>query len=228
VRNAAIGDGIHRIPDSLPFEKAALAEPLSVSLHAVNRASVNAGSKVAVFGAGSIGLGIVLFLRQRGIEDIAVIDVSDQRLDRGRALGASVTINPARDDVAARLDELHGRGELFGWPVVRTDTFFEVSGAATVIPSIIAMAPFHASLVVVAVHHEPVPVNFLMALGKEMTITTSMAYPNEFPEVLATLASGADVEPMISHRFPLDDYARAFAVAKDRDASGKVLITFPA
>jgi threonine dehydrogenase-like Zn-dependent dehydrogenase len=77
-------------------------------------------------------------------------------------------------------------------------------------------------------HHEPVPVNFLMALGKEMTITTSMAYPNEFPEVLATLEDGADVAPIISHRFALDDYAEAFAVAQDRQASGKVLITFPA
>jgi 2-desacetyl-2-hydroxyethyl bacteriochlorophyllide A dehydrogenase len=228
VRNAAVGDGIHPIPDSLSFEKAALAEPLSVSLHAVNRAGLHPGSKVAVFGAGSIGLGIVLFLARRGIENVAVIDVSDQRLARAQALGAGVTINPARDDVAAELGELHGRGALFGWPVVETDTFFEVSGAPTVIPSIIGMAPFHATLIVVAVHHEPVPVNFLMALGKEMTITTSMAYPNEFPEVLATLASGADVAPIISHRFPLDAYAQAFAVAQDRDASGKVLITFPA
>lgn len=228
VRNAVLGDGIHRIPDSLPFEKAALTEPLSVSLHAVNRAGVAPGSKVAVFGAGSIGLGIVLFLTRQGVEDVAVVDVSDQRLARARELGARLTINPARDDVAARLGDLHGRSELFGWPVVQTETFFEVSGAAGVIPSIIGMAPFHASLVVVAVHHEAVPVNFLMALGKEMTITTSMAYPNEFPEVLATLASGADVAPMISHRFALDDYAQAFATAEDRDVSGKVLITFPA
>ena len=228
VRNAVVGDGIHPIPDSLPFETAALAEPLSVSLHAVHRSGVVAGSKVAEFGAGSIGLGIVLFLARRGVADIAVVDVSDQRLARARALGAHLTINPSRHDVASRLGELHGRGELFGWPVVQTDTFFEVSGAAPVIPSIIGMAPFHATLVVVAVHHEPVPVNFLMALGKEMTITTSMAYPNEFPEVLATLEGGADVAPIISHRFALDDYSEAFAVAQDRQASGKVLITFPA
>jgi threonine dehydrogenase-like Zn-dependent dehydrogenase len=228
VRNAVLGDGIHRIPDSLSFEKAALAEPLSVSLHAVNRAGVKPGSRVAVFGAGSIGLGIVLFLARQGVEDIAVVDVSAQRLDRARSLGARLTVDAARDDVAAQLGDLHGRSELFGWPVVRTDTFFEVSGAAGVIPSIIGMAPFHASLVVVAVHHEPVPVNFLMALAKEMTITTSMAYPDEFPEVLATLASGTDVAPMISHRFALEDYAQAFAVAKDRDSSAKVLITFPA
>jgi threonine dehydrogenase-like Zn-dependent dehydrogenase len=223
LRHAAVGDGIHH-SGSLSFKGRACGTARSP--HAVNRAGVHPGSKVAVFGAGSIGLGIVLFLARD--RDLAVVDISDQRLARARALGASVTINPARDDVAAELGGLHGRSELFGWPVVGTDTFFEVSGAPAVIPSIIGMAPFHASLIVVAVHHDPVPVNFLMALGKEMTITTSMAYPNEFPEVLATLATGVDVAPMISHRFPLDAYAQAFAVAQDREASGKVLITFPA
>lgn len=226
VRNAALGDGVHRIPDSLSFEKAALAEPLSVSLHAVNRSRAAPGSRVAVFGAGSIGLGIELALRRRGVTEIAVVDLSEQRLARARALGARVTINPAREDTAARLGSVHGRGEIFGWPVVQTDTFFEVAGSANVIPSIIQMAPFHAELVVVAVHHDPVPVDFQMALGKEMTLTTSMAYPNEFPEALEVLSSGADVSPMVSHRFPLEDYARAFAVAQHRDASGKVLITF--
>lgn len=228
VRNAVLGDGLHAIPDSLAFDKAALAEPLSVSLHAVHRASVTPTSRVAVFGAGSIGLGIVLFLRRRGVENVAVIDVSEQRLARARTLGATLTIDPSREDVATRLGEAHGRSELFGWPVVNTDTYFEVSGAASVIPSIIAMAPFHASLVVVAVHHEPVAVDFLMALGKEMSITTSMAYPDEFPDVIETLLSGIDVEPLISHRYPLDEYAAAFAMAQDRTASGKVLITFPA
>jgi 2-desacetyl-2-hydroxyethyl bacteriochlorophyllide A dehydrogenase len=212
VRNAALGDGIHAIPDSLAFETAALAEPLSVSLHAVNRAtSLTSSSRVAVYGAGSIGLGILLFLKRRGIDDVVVMDVSEQRLARARSLG-----------------EVHGRGELFGWPVVNTTTFFEVSGAPPVVPAIIGMAPFHAELVVVAVHHEPVQVNFLLALGKEMTITTSMAYPDEFPEVLATLAGGADVSPIVSHRFPLEAYAEAFKVAQDRQVSGKVLITFPA
>lgn len=228
VRNAAVGDNVHPIPDDLPFDKAALAEPLSVALHAVNRADLKPGAKAAVFGAGPIGLGIILFLRQRGLESIVAIDMSDERLARARALGADVTINPAREDVRARLGAVHGAGEIYGWPFVHTDSFFEVSGAQSVIPDIVAMAPFHAHLIVVAVHHEPVPVNFQMALGKEMTITTSMAYPNEFPDVIATLTSGAvDVAPMISHRFALDDFAHAFAVAQDRDASAKVLIQFP-
>ena len=131
VRNAVVGDGIHPIPDSLPFEKAALAEPLSVSLHAVNRAGVQPGSKVAVFGAGSIGLGIVLFLaaaRHRGHRR--------RRRIRSAARSRPCARRERDDQPGARRRRgsgsvrLHGRGELFGWPVVGTDTFFEVSGAA--------------------------------------------------------------------------------------------------
>ena len=116
---------------------------------------------------------------------------------------------------------------MFGWPVVNANLWFEVTGAAPVLQSIVRMAPFHATMLVVAVHHEPVPVNFQMALGKEMSIVTSMAYPDEFPDVIATLGDPAiDIAPMISHSFPLDDFMTAFAVAQDKDASAKVLVTF--
>jgi (R,R)-butanediol dehydrogenase/meso-butanediol dehydrogenase/diacetyl reductase len=229
VRNARRGESVHPIPERLSFDRAALAEPLSVALHAVTRAQLQPQAKIAVFGAGPIGLGIVLFLKRQSFEDIVVIDMSDERLARARALGARVTLNPARDDVAQGLGEAHGRGDLFGWPVVDTGTFFEVSGAKPVIPSIIEMAPFHAKLVVVAVHHEPVPVSFLAALAKEMTITTSMAYPDEFPQVLETLLDETlDMSPLVSHSFGLNDFHDAFATAQDRDRSAKVLITFDA
>ena len=229
VRNATRGNSVYPIPDDLPFDRAALAEPLSVSLHAVNRADPQKSAKVAIFGAGPIGLGILLFLRRRGISDIVVIDMADQRLGRARELGATATINPAREDVVTTLGRLHGTDTLFGWPVVGTNLFFEVSGAASVMPSIIEMAPFHAEMIVVAVHHDLVAINFQMALGKEMTITTSMAYPNEFPAVLAALNDvNFDIAPMISHRFTLDDFPAAFATAQDKDRSSKVLVTFAA
>ncbi|MFO7552071.1 MAG: alcohol dehydrogenase catalytic domain-containing protein [Haliea sp.] len=228
VRDAAPGEHVFPIPDSLSFEEAALTEPLSVALHGVNRAGVGPGSRVAVFGAGPIGLGVVLFLRQRGVEDIVVFDMSDQRLERALALGAKTVLNPARVDVRQSLGEAHGTGTLYGWPVVHTDTFIEVSGAARVIPDTIAMAPLHARLVVIAVHHAPVPVDFQTALAKEMTFTTSLAYPTEFNDVLELLiARKIDVEPMISHRYTFDQFMEAFATAQDKERSAKVMITFP-
>ncbi|WP_380872943.1 threonine dehydrogenase [Sphingomonas sp. DBB INV C78] len=226
VRNATVGGAIHKIPDDMGFDRAALAEPLSVGLHAVNRSGAKPGDKVVLFGAGPIGLGILLFLKQRGVTDVAVVDMTEQRLERARQLGATVTINPAAENVEAALGRAFGAGDVFGWPVVHANLWFEVTGAAPALQSIIAMAPFHATMVVVAVHHDPVPVNFQMALGKEMSIITSMAYPDEFPDVIATLDSGVDVAPMISHRLPFGDFMRAFELAQDKEASAKVLVTF--
>lgn len=228
VRNARLGDSIHPIPDHLDFDTAALAEPLSVALHAVNRADVNAATKAVVFGAGPIGLGIVLCLRQKGLRNIVAVDLSEQRLARARELGADITLNPSRDDLREALAGAHGQGQNFGLPCVNSDVYFEVTGAARVITDVIDLARFHARLVVVAVHHAPVAVNFQAALAKEMDFVMSMAYPNEFPAVLAMLASGEnDASAMISHRFPFDAFFEAFATAQDPANSAKVLVNFP-
>jgi 2-desacetyl-2-hydroxyethyl bacteriochlorophyllide A dehydrogenase len=229
VKGVSGGQHVFRIPDSLSFEKAALAEPLSVALHGVNRARVRPGQKVAVFGAGPIGLGVVLFLRQQGVEDIVVLDMSKARLERALALGARAAICPADVDAREALGKLHGQGTIYGWPIVHTDTFIDVSGSGRVIPDVVAMAPLHAHLVVVAVHHKPIPVDFQTALAKEMTITTSLAYPTEFPDVLKMLIDGkVDVSAMISHRFPFANFMQAFETAKDKDRAAKVMVTFPA
>lgn len=227
VRNASLGDSILPIPDAMPFARAALTEPLSVSLHAVARSAARPGDKIAVFGAGPIGLGIVHVLARLGVGEIVAIDLSDERLARARRLGASGTINPVREDVAAALGALHGADQLFGWATVATNRYFDVSGAPSVVGQVIAMAPFHAHLTVVAVHKHPVPVDFQMALGKEMTIATSMAYPEEFPQALALLGEDGDLSAMVSHEFSFEQFGEAFATASDAQASAKVIVTFP-
>lgn len=88
VRNARSGRNIHLVPDNLNLELAALVEPLSVSLHGVNRARVKPGSKVVVYSAGMIGLGVLFNLRRRGVRDIVVVDRQEFRLDLARRLGA--------------------------------------------------------------------------------------------------------------------------------------------
>lgn len=225
VRDATVGGSLHPIPDTMSWEAAALAEPLAVALHAVRRAAAVPGDRVAVYGAGPIGLGIIFFLRRAGIEDIVAIDVSSGRLERARRLGAATVVRAGADDVTAALGEAHGRTELFGWPAVGTNLFFEVSGAPTVLPSIVEMAAFHARVVMVAVNHAPIAIDWKMALGREMTFITSMAYPDEFPEVLAAIAApGFDSDAFISHRFPLDRFDEALAAARDREQSAKVMI----
>ena len=181
VTNATVGGAIHPIPDELSFERAALAEPLSVATHAVNRSGAGPGDKVVVMGAGPIGLGIVFGLARRGVTNITVVDMADSRLERARALGASTTINPAREDVFEALCRTHGKGDVFGWPVANANLWFEVTGVGAVLQSLVTMAPFHAKLVIVAVHHAEVPINFQIALAKELSFEMSLAYPDEFP-----------------------------------------------
>lgn len=228
VRNVMADQSLYPIPDTLPFEIAALAEPLAVAFHAVNRAEVRPQTRVTVFGAGPIGLGIVVGLRRRGVTDIVVVDLSPRRLELARRLGASVTVNPAVADVRDTLSQCHGVSELFGWPVVNTDVFIDASGAPNVIQDVVAMCRYGARLVVVAVHKHPIPVDFRLVLAKELVITGAIGYPVEFPEVVEMLGRGeTDVSPLISHRFAFDDFEQAFARARDPSTSLKVVVEFP-
>jgi threonine dehydrogenase-like Zn-dependent dehydrogenase len=126
------------------------------------------------------------------------------------------------------LGKLHGSTLVWGiMPAVGTDVFIEASGAPGLILEIIGCARFGARLVVVSVQKKPVTLDFQILLGKELSITTAMGYPTEFPDVIAMLAAGdVDVEPMVSHRFAGADFMAAFETASRPDAAAKVLVQY--
>ena len=66
VRDARAGDSILPIPPGIPYDVAAMCEPLAVALHGVNRAQAQAGEQIAIFGCGPIGLGMVMWAVDRG------------------------------------------------------------------------------------------------------------------------------------------------------------------
>jgi 2-desacetyl-2-hydroxyethyl bacteriochlorophyllide A dehydrogenase len=226
VRNAKRDFNIYPIPEHIPAAIAALTEPLAVALHGVNRAEVQPHHKVVVFGAGSIGLGVVVGLRQRGVTDIIAVDVVDSRLQLARQLGAKTTINPSSEDFAAIVAREHGTSQMFGWPMVNTDVFIDAAGAAAPLQQAVAMCRSATRFVIVAVHKQPVPLDLVMVMAKELVITGSIAYPrDEFAEVIAMLSAGkVDVSPMISHRFPLSEFPQAFKMAQDAKHALKVMV----
>lgn len=226
VRNARRDFNLYEIPAHIPPAIAALTEPLAVALHGVNRADVRPGHKVVVFGAGSIGLGAVIGLRQRGVTDIVAVDVMDSRLELARRFGATATVNPTRDDLGAIVGREHGTSQMFGWPMVNTDVFIDAAGAAAPLQQALAICRSGARFVIVAVHKHPVPLDLVMVMAKELVITGSIAYPrDEFAEVIAMLGAGrVDVSPLISHRFPLDEFPQAFETARDASRALKVMV----
>jgi len=224
VREVDAGGALFPIPDDLPFDRAALAEPLGVGMHAVERAQLAPGEKVAIFGAGPIGLMSLAALRWRGFDDVAIVDLSDKRLSIARELGATLALNAGEGDVWGSIGELHGTEKWLGIvPCAGTHAYIEASGAPSVIGDIIAKARPRARISVVALHRKPEPVDFLSVMGKEITLTGSMAYPDDYAEMVRML-SEVDLSPAITHRFPLARFEEALDTARDASMSGKVII----
>lgn len=216
------------LPDGLSFESGALVEPLSVSLHAINRGNVQPGAKVAIFGAGPVGLGLVLALRLRGVEDIIVFDLSAFRRERAMALGARAALDPREREPGDVLKEMHGTDLFFGFlPVASTDIYFEASGAPQVLEGIIGYARGNSDIVLVSNHKKPVALDLQAMLGKEISLITAVGYPTEMPDVVAMLDKAApDLAPLVSHRFAAGDFLKAFDAARNADSSAKVLVEY--
>jgi threonine dehydrogenase-like Zn-dependent dehydrogenase len=226
IRNAVLGHNLFGLPASVPYEVAALTEPLAVALHAVNRADPQAGQTAVVFGAGPVGVGIVAWLTRRGVHDIVVVDRVDERLGIASKVGAHGTIN-ARDDVLAHLRSRHGGARVWGTPVAGTDLWFDAAGSPRVIDTIVSGAKRHATAVVVAVHQEPVPFDLGIFLAKEMRFTSAIAYPTEFGDVVAAITHDwAPFAPMVTDRVPFAQVADAIALAGSGRAHGKVTVIF--
>ena len=216
-----------RVPESVSMDHAALVEPLSVATHAVNRADPQPGESVAIFGVGPIGLGIVIALRWRGVEDIVAFDPSPLRRERAIALGARAALDPRARPPAEALSELRGQGDVWGNKYPLTNVYFETSGAPGVLTDIANLANKNSRIITVAMQRLPVTFDGTRLMSKELSIIGSQGYPTEFPQVMEKLATRAvDPEMMITHRFPFSDFMTAFDTASDPSRAAKVLLQF--
>jgi threonine dehydrogenase-like Zn-dependent dehydrogenase len=224
VREAARDGRLFRVPDGMPLDVAALAEPLAVGMQAVNRAEVVRGDRVAVFGCGPIGLFALATLLDRGIEDTVAIDLNPRRRALALALGARAALDPAACDVFDELARLHGTAPFLYGPTPATDAYIEASGAAQVITDVLQRGRAGGRLSVVALHYQPIPTSFLLVMMKQFSIHGSMEYPRRFADALELLER-RDLSPVITHRLPLARFAEALGVLRGTADCGKVLVT---
>lgn len=223
VRHADAGL-LHPVPDHVPLEVAAFAEPLAVGMHAVEQADVQPGDGVAVFGCGPIGLAAIATLLDRGHERVVGIDLSPARLALAEGLGAQAALNPTEVDVWEELARLHGTAPFMFGPTPATAAFVEASGSGRVISDILNRGRVGGRLSVVALHYEPLPTSFLMVLMKEFTIRGSMEYPARFADAIDLLAR-RDLSSLVTHRFPLEQFDDALGLLQGSKDCGKVLVT---
>ncbi|HEY1724992.1 MAG TPA: alcohol dehydrogenase catalytic domain-containing protein [Steroidobacteraceae bacterium] len=171
----------HRLPAGVSAMQGALIEPLAIAWHTVERCEVQAGQTVAIHGAGPIGVGVYLTLRQRGVDSI-IIDPSPVRRAVLAGLGARTLLDPADADVVAAIRDLTGG-----------------HGAHASVDAAGVPASFHAMLhgtrvngtaVVVAIHHQPVVIPPFDLLMPEVRLTGVALSVNAFPSVIDATARG--------------------------------------
>lgn len=203
--------------NGLTAGEAAVAEPLSVTLHAARRAGEMLGKKVLITGSGPIGTLSILAARAAGAAEIVVTDLSDQALAYAKKVGADRTINvvTAPDALAAYEPD---KGYF--------DVLFECSGAAPALAAgMAAMRPRGVVMQLGMSGEMTLPM--LLLTAKELDLRGSFRFHEEFATAVQLMQSGQiDVKPLISHTFGIDDAVEAFEVATDRGQSMKTQIQF--
>ncbi|GCB47505.1 zinc-binding dehydrogenase [Streptomyces sp. NL15-2K] len=230
IENAEAGKGVAVFPDHVPFDVAALNEPMAVARHCVNRSEARPADKVVVFGAGPIGLGATIWLKLRGVEHVVVADVIPERLETALAIGADAVIDSASENVTERLTELHGQAaNALGQPRAGTDIYIDAASAPAVFQAAVDSAKWGAKLVMVAVQKKSDAIDLGGMLRSELTLIASQGYPTEIFEVTAELAEHHErFARLISHRVPFPEVERAFDLALTPGAAEKVVVTFDA
>jgi 2-desacetyl-2-hydroxyethyl bacteriochlorophyllide A dehydrogenase len=194
---------------------AVMIEPLAVVVRAVGRAAPRPGESAAVVGAGTLGLLALQVLRARGARVLAVARTRT-RLALAAGLGAE-RVHAVEDgavDVAAR--DFSGREGV--------DLVVETAGTPDAVTYALSLVRPGGRVVLTGLPHEPTSVEFFSVVRREVTITGSMIYQDEFGEALALVASGeVATTKLVTHRFPLADIAAAFAAHRD-PASIKVAL----
>jgi L-idonate 5-dehydrogenase len=203
--------------DGLSAGEAAMAEPLAVCLHAVQRAGPLLGKSVLVTGCGPIGILCILAARRAGADLIVATDLGDFTLEKAKQAGADVTINIAQDSTvmtqyAAEKGSFH--------------VLFECSGAAPALAGAVpVMRPGGTILQLGLGGDMTLPVQAMTA--KELSLKGSFRFHEEFHTGVSLMRKGLiDVKPFITHTFPLDQAIAAFEMAGDRSQAMKAQISF--
>ncbi len=197
------------VPDGLPDWAATLIEPLGCVLRGQRWAGVGPGARVAVVGAGAMGLLEIGAARAAGARAVAAVE---PRADRRALAAAAGAVIPDGDDAAAVAEALDGPADQVFVCTTAPDAIagaLHMAGPAGVVQLFAPPRP-----------GTPVPLDLGAVFFREVTIqSTYSAGPLDTRDALALLASGAiDAGPIVSHRLPLADVEEAFRLARSGTA----------
>lgn len=206
-----------KLEPTVPWEAAAMAEPLACCLHGIDLAGIQVGDKVCVVGGGAIGLLMVQLAKLSGASQIVLSEPNEKRRQVGLQLGANAALDPTRTDAQEAFAQVLDGG---------ANVVIECVGNVPAVKSAFQFAGKGATVLLFSV--PKVDATFDLPLfdvyKKELTIKGSFVNPDTHARAVALINSGkVDFGPIITHRFPLDQLPEAIAMQMS-DASIKVVV----
>jgi len=212
---------IVKLPDNVTFEQGALIEPLAVGVHAVRKAGVGLGEKVAILGAGPIGLGLLLAAKSSGATQVFITDAVEYNLEIASKLGATKPINTNHDDVVETiLDLTDGEG---------VDTVFIAVGIQSVLNDSLKIVKRGGKVSEVALFGKKPEIDLSYIQNKEVKLMGSNMYVRQDFEIAAeAIANGLfDTSMLISKVVPIEEVKSAMKVVDEKtEQIIKVLLKF--
>lgn len=189
---------VHKIPDGLSFEKAALIEPIAVAIHSLRVGKFMTGQSAIVLGAGPIGLATIEALKAAGASLVIVMQRKSVRQEYALRAGADIVIDPTEVNVAEEVKRLTGG--------IGADISFETTGAKIGFDTGIESIKYNGTMVVTSIWEEEISINPNTFIFSEKTIVGTIAYRNEFPATMAQMNDGRiKVDGYITKKISLDD-----------------------
>jgi 2-desacetyl-2-hydroxyethyl bacteriochlorophyllide A dehydrogenase len=212
-------DRAYKLPDNATYAEGALVEPLSVALHAVKKSGMRLGQSGAIFGAGAIGLLVLMLAQHVSGSKIFISDVRPYRLNKATELGAWRVIDSRHEDaVRVILEETQQMG---------VDHAFEAVGLETTLVQSLNVVKKGGVVTMLGIFEDSlamVPANLF--IQHEITLSGSQGYNWDFQDSLRLLEKGSiDLKPLITHRLSLERLIEGFEILMDPDGAAiKVLV----
>jgi 2-desacetyl-2-hydroxyethyl bacteriochlorophyllide A dehydrogenase len=193
---------VHKVPNHVSWEEAALVEPLTISIHGVHRGRVKEGEYVVITGAGPIGLLAAQYVRHLKAIPI-MVDPLEKRLDIAQKMGINFVINPLTENAVERISTITNKR--------MAEAVIEASGAPIAIRDALDYVAYTGRISLVGYPNDPVPVPTFLATKKEIDILGSRNSVKEFPLAIDLIANGhLNLKSLITHIIDFEEIPEYF------------------
>ncbi|TVT27378.1 2,3-butanediol dehydrogenase [Salinicoccus cyprini] len=207
-----------KLDHNTSLELGALVEPTAVALQAIRESEMQFSDSVAVFGAGPIGLLTIIAARAAGAKDIFAFDLSDERLEKAKEVGATHAINSGNQDPVEYVHQFYPEG---------VDRTFEVAGVSITVNQSIKVTRPRGMVTIVSIFEKPIELNPMDLTASGVRISSTLAYEPDIFEATVKMIETGQINPfpVITDHIELNEIVdKGFEALLNDKSQSKILV----